>query len=51
MDEVLGSRRQPSYRFREYLEQEALHQIVEEDCLVRRRLWGKDWCGDVLLKR
>jgi len=43
-DEVFGSRRRSSYRFREYLGQEALHQTV-------RRTAGKEKVGEGLVRR
>ena len=43
-DEVFGSRRRSSYRFREYLGQEALHQTV-------RRTAQKEMVGEGLLRR
>ena len=43
-DEVFGPRRRSSYRFREYLGQEALHQTV-------RRTAGKEKVGEGLVRR
>jgi len=43
-DEVFGSRRQSSRRFREYLRQEALHQTV-------RRTTQKEMVGEGLVRR
>ncbi len=43
-DEVFGSRRRSSYRFREYLGQEALHQTV-------RRVAQKEQAGEGLVRR
>ena len=43
-DEVFGSRRRSSYRFREYLGQEALHQTV-------RRVARKEQAGEGLVRR
>ncbi len=43
-DEVFGSRRRSSYRFREYLGQEALHQTV-------KRVAQKEQAGDGLVRR
>ena len=43
-DEVFGSRRRSSYRFREYLGQEALHQTV-------RRVAQKEQTGEGLVRR
>jgi len=43
-DEVFGSRRRSSYRFREYLGQEALHQTV-------RRTAQKEQVGEGLVRR
>ncbi len=43
-DEVFGSRRRSSYRFREYLGQEALHQTV-------KRVAQKEQAGEGLVRR
>ena len=43
-DEIFGSRRRSSYRFREYLGQEALHQTV-------RRTAKKEQVGEGLVRR
>ncbi len=43
-DEVFGSRRRSSYRFREYLGKEALHQTV-------RRTAQKEKVGEGLVRR